>query len=393
MERENRDHRRPYLMKEQHDRKDRQWTRTEIRNLERTQRSHRSANDFLRRRTLRWELLFIGSTVGESKTAAELPRENSSSGDTVGLGRSGFELLRGTRRWRYKELGRRLADLDEMALRSTNEISMWRILVSSDLFLWACATCIRSECTWEAIDFCRECRCNRRKDRVGSVERSSLDFRNTFDWHSLNQRGSIETNKNEVTIVTDVSVQNRWTNQQTQKRVEKNVQELNEFLRLSPDDVHDRLFELFLVHLMVTARVTLSTDLIVHLEEMRQPIVLREHRSDKTNDSRRQDWPENESSTKDEWTTWTAIYDCPPIWHCSHRDSIKSIVRTSNEDRKANLPSEERANSSAEVVHTTQEDGNRHESIDCYSTMEATRKREKRDDRSVHVFRRLLNNR
>lgn len=42
----------------------------------------------------------------------------SSSGDNEGLGRSGFDVLRGTRRWKYNELGRRLADFDEMAVRS-----------------------------------------------------------------------------------------------------------------------------------------------------------------------------------------------------------------------------------------------------------------------------------
>ena len=45
----------------------------------------------------------------------------SSSGDNDGLGRSGFDVLRGTRRWKYNELGRRLADFDEMAVRSAAE--------------------------------------------------------------------------------------------------------------------------------------------------------------------------------------------------------------------------------------------------------------------------------
>jgi len=43
---------------------------------------------------------------------------SSSSGDKVGLGRSGFDVLRGIRRSKYNELGRRLADFDAIALKS-----------------------------------------------------------------------------------------------------------------------------------------------------------------------------------------------------------------------------------------------------------------------------------
>lgn len=53
-------------------------------------------------------------------------REISSSGDNVGLGRSGFDVLRGTRRWKYNDVGRRLADFDEIAAKSEGKISINR---------------------------------------------------------------------------------------------------------------------------------------------------------------------------------------------------------------------------------------------------------------------------
>ena len=122
--------------------------------------------------------------------------------------------------------------------------------------------------------------------------------------------------------IDDVSVEHRWTHQQTEQCVQKNVQELNEFLGLRPDDVHNRLFEIFLVNVMMSTRVALFTNLIVHLEEMSQTIVLFkkiecEQRSTK-------EWnnePENEWSRKDAGKAWKEVYDCRPTWHYSRRDS------------------------------------------------------------------------
>jgi hypothetical protein len=111
-----------------------------------------------------------------------------------------------------------------------------------------------------------------------------------------------------------VSVENWRSNQQRQERVEKNVEKLNEFFGLRPNDVHDRLFEVLLVDLMMMMMVVmvmvvvmmgeaLLTQLIVQLKELCQSFVLDDRPCAVTIDEihRRQDKPENGWSTTAEW--------------------------------------------------------------------------------------------
>lgn len=173
-------------------------------------------------------------------------------------------------------------------------------------------------------------------------------------------------------------IDDRWTNQQTEKRVEKNVQELNELLRLSPDDVHNRLLEIFLVNLMMTTRVTLLfTDLIVHLEEITQTIILlsngnEQSKSTKATTDQRMNRRRRTKRQCEQWFMIVRPFDI--IYIVILRRETKSLFFSQQESR---LPSVERENNSVVVVHTPREDENRHESIDCYSTMAATREREK----------------
>ena len=83
-----------------------------------------------------------------------------------------------------------------------------------------------------------------------------------------------------------MTVENGCSDQEGEKCVEKNVEELDKFFCLCPNDIHDGLFEIFLIDLIVMVVVmmvmvvvlmmyiALLSQLIVQMEEIRQSFVL-----------------------------------------------------------------------------------------------------------------------